>query len=65
MDETIRLRSAAEQADAILALAGDVPDETSRALRAALDRGDISREMYRELVIQRAKQQERGTPEDA
>jgi hypothetical protein len=65
MDESIRLQSAAEQADAILALEGDVPDETSLALRAALDRGDITPGMYRELVVQRAKQQERGAPEDA
>jgi hypothetical protein len=65
MDDPIRLKSAADQADAILALEGDVPDQASLALRAALDRGDISPEMYRELVVQRAKQQERGTPEDA
>jgi hypothetical protein len=65
VDDPIRLKSAADQADAILALEGDVPDETSLALREALDRGDISPEMYREMVVQRAKQQERGTPEDA
>jgi hypothetical protein len=65
MDESIRERSAAEQADAILSLEGDAPDETSLALRAALDRGDITAQTYRELVIKRAQQRERGAPEDA
>ena len=65
MDGSIRRKTAAEQADAILALEGDEPDEASRLLRAALDRGDISAEVYRELVIRRAHRLERGSPEDA
>jgi hypothetical protein len=65
MDDSIRERSAAEQADAILALEGDTPDATSQALRAALDRGEITADMYRELVLQRAKRLEQGSPGDA
>lgn len=51
-------QAAGEQADAILAFDGDEPDEVSRALRAALDRGEITPEEYRATVIHRAQQED-------